>query len=66
MIDAEPAAINPDSPVLDCGLTQRLGQVGDLGLELLFSRRRPGAAGREPGLAGLKEVGFPTGRSTAC
>jgi hypothetical protein len=44
-------------PDLDRGLTQRLGQIRDLGLELLF-------AGREPGLAPASAV-LPASRKSA-
>ena len=48
---------NPD---LDRSLTQRVGQVSDLGLELFLTRRRTGPPGRQRGLTGLQEVGLPT------
>ena len=41
------------------GCAQRLGQLIDLGLQLLLPRRRASPASDQPDLAGLDEVGLP-------
>jgi hypothetical protein len=46
-------------PQLDRGLTQCLGQLGDLGLELLLACRGPGLPGDQSGLADFKELTLP-------
>src|SRR5438046_4987620 len=46
-------------PQLDRRLTQSLGQVSDLGLQLLLTRRQTRPASSQRGLARLDEVGLP-------
>src|SRR5690606_88432 len=48
----------PD-PDLDSGLTQRLGQVDDLGLELGLTGRGTRPASSQARLAGLEELPLP-------
>jgi hypothetical protein len=47
----------PDAE-LDRRPTQRLGRLGDLGLELLLSRRRPGLAAAKPVLPASRNWRF--------
>src|SRR5699024_2947158 len=44
---------------LDRRLTERLGQIRNLGLKLLLPRRRTGPARRQAGLARFEEVRLP-------
>src|SRR5690606_40584948 len=46
-------------PYLDRGLTQRLGQISDLGLQLLLPRRRPRLPRDQALLASLEELRLP-------
>jgi hypothetical protein len=57
---AQPALRGPlPDPDLHRGRTQSLGQLGDLGLQLLLPGRRTGLTGRQGGLADHKEIGLP-------
>src|SRR5918998_5649060 len=46
-------------PQLHRGLTEGLGQLGPLGLELLLPRPRPGLADRQARIAGLEKLALP-------